>query len=214
MATVIQAQVGAARSNDGDFVMPALGRDRDMLVSQLHGRYYQNAKRGNMWVLSTPAAGVTVPIHTNTTAQFVIYNPASSGYDVSVLVVVVGYVSGTMVAGHMVYSFVKGLTTAPTTTTNALIQNARLDSGASMPGGVSAYSPATLAAAATYLRPMGNSQVVQAATATNAPWSQIDNVDGSIVLGPGTLLNISGNAAAFVVAAIAAVVEFVPVGSN
>jgi hypothetical protein len=101
----------------------------------------------------------------------------------------------------MCYGVKTGLNAAPTSVTDAILWNARIGSGEpSAPADVRVFQAATLAAALTYFGPMGNSQVVQAATATNAPWQQIDELDGSIIVAPGSLWAIAANAAAFVVA--------------
>jgi len=209
--------VGPQVLSDGVESLERLGRTGEVVSSLLHGRYYETAKRGNLFIVSTPAAGVTVPIYTNAAQQFVIYNPLSSGVDLVIKRVWVGYVSGTMVAGHMCYagSVAQGV---PGTTTQALIQNARLNinpSSGSGAGNKGSYyspgSPATALVAGNYLRPMGNSQVVQAATATNAPWVQMDDVEGGIIVPPQGILVVAANIAAFSVSTIAALIEEVPV---
>ncbi len=211
------AAVGPQILTDGVQALARSGRGGELVVAQIHGRYYESAKRGNLFIVSTPAAGVTVPIYTNAAQQFVIYNPLSSGVDLVIKRVWVGYVSGTMVAGHMCYA-ASVAQAAPGTITQANIQNARLTvalstaSGAGNKGNYySPGSPATALVAGNYLRPMGNSQVVQAATATNAPWTQMDDVEGAIIVPPQGIMVVAANVAGAVVATIAALIEEVPV---
>lgn len=160
------------------------------------------AKSGRVWHAATAAAGVTVPIFSNTTnVGLLVYVPAGAKYAARLYRSKVGYVSGTMVAGHMCYGVKTGLNAAPTSTTDAILWNGRIGSAEpGAPNAVRVFQAATLAAALTYFGPMGNSQVVQAATATNAPWRQVDELDGSIIVTPGSLFGIVANVAAAVVA--------------
>ncbi len=218
MKVEITGQVGPSLLSDGVGTQPfRQGRLGEAIVQQLHGRYYELAKRGSLFIVSTPAAGVTVPIYTNAAQQFVIYNPVSSGIDIVLKRVWVGYVSGTMVAGHMCYAGSVGQG-APGTITQANVQNARLVTNLSTASGAgnkgnyySPGSPATALVAANYLRPMGNSQVAQAAVGTNSPWVQMDDVEGGIIVPPQGILVVASNVAAASVSAIAALVEEVPV---
>src|SRR5690242_9132839 len=60
---------------------PVRGNKEGALVtSHLHGKYYEAASRGNVFVASTLAAGIVVPfIAATMTSKFTLVNPAASG---------------------------------------------------------------------------------------------------------------------------------------
>ena len=163
--------------------------------------YLEAVRQKQVFLASTPAAGVTVPIFSNTTQQFLAWNPADSGVLAVLIEVKAGYVSGTMVAGHMCYGYQTSVVAAPPgTTTAALVTNGII--GSTVGPAMKVYSPANPAAALSYLGPMNNSQVVQAATATNSPWTASDMINGKLAIPPGGVFAVAANAAAFVVATI------------
>lgn len=207
----LSGNVGPQTLADGAEARPYAGRRGELIMAQLRGKYSEASQRGRLYVGSTPAAGVTVPIYSSTTQQCVLYNPVGSGVVLSLLRTRIGYISGTMVAGHFCYANQTLLTSAITGTQSALVQNLKLAAAAA--GGSSAllFTAATVVAM-TYLMNVGQSQVVQAATATNTPWTQEDDLDGLITIQPGSAIAVAANVAAAVVANISLVWEELPIG--
>lgn len=176
------------------------GRRGEAVVSNLRGKYSEASQRSKLFIGSTPAAGVTIPIFSNTTQQIVLHNPVGSLVNLNLLRVTLGYVSGTMVAGHFCIGN-QTLLTSAISGTAGLVQNSRLiAAGAAGQGNSGLLYTAATVTAFTYLRPMSFSQTVQAATATNTPWSWQEEIDGEITIGPGSAICIAANAAAFVIA--------------
>lgn len=217
MSLKLAGLVGPVVTSDGTCPAVRQGRSGELVITQLHGSLYETAKRGNLFIVSTPAAGVTVPIYTNAVQQFVIYNPISSGVDLVISRVWMGYVSGTNVAGHYCYAASVNQGT-PTTATQALVQSSKFGANPSTSTGAGNkglyYSPATpttALVAGNYLRAMGISQVVQAATATNQPWVIFDECEGGIIVPPLGIFVVAANVAAASVSVISALVEEVPI---
>jgi hypothetical protein len=78
-------------------------------------------------------------------------------------------------------------------TGTALTINNNFNGGSNIgTSGMQAFSGATVVAM-TLLRSSKYSQVVQAATSTNSPWQFDEDLDGSIVIGPGGAFAIGGN---------------------
>lgn len=74
--------VGPQRGNDGiGNVKIRGGRDGDLIVSELHGRYYEQARRGNMYRIANQAAVTTTAALATTWTGLAISNPAGSGVD-------------------------------------------------------------------------------------------------------------------------------------
>lgn len=66
------------------------GRQGDAIVSQLHGPYYEQAFRGNMYVLASQAAVTTTAGLATTFTGLAISNPAGSGVNAVVNIFSVG----------------------------------------------------------------------------------------------------------------------------
>lgn len=217
MSMKLSGLVGPSISADGTCPTIRLGRSGELVVTELHSSLYETAKRGNAFIVSTPAAGVTVPIYTNAVQQFVVYNPISSGVDLVISRVWLGYVSGTNVAGHYCYAASVGQA-IPTSITQALVQSSKINANPSTSTGAgnrglyySPGSPAVALVAGNYLRAMGVSQVVQAATATNSPWTAVDICEGGIIVPPQGIFVVAANVAAASVSVISALIEEVPI---
>ena len=182
------------------------GKRGQAIQSNLGGFYAESAMRRKIFFGSTPATGVTIPIFSNTTQQFVLYNPPNSGKVARILKASVGYISGTMVAGHLCYANQTAMNSAISGTA-ALIQSGLLGAAVGPSGTAMQLLTAVTVTAFTYLWPFGISTVVQAATATNTPWQMVDNVEGAIVVTPGSALAIAANVAAIMVASLGLVWE-------
>lgn len=178
--------------------------------------YYELAKRGILFNVSTPAAGAAVPAYTTAAQQFLIYNPEGSGVDIVVLRAWLGYVSTTTAAGHFCWAGAVGQS-LPGTITNAYVQPALMKQKTSNPANVGQKgvycapgSPSVALVATDYMRPFGTSTVAQTAAGTNAPWNMTDEVEGSIVVPERGLVVIAGNIALLGVCAMSAIVAEIP----
>jgi hypothetical protein len=199
--------VGVQRLADGISAVPRLGAQGELVMGQLNPRYYEQTLRGNAFLYSTAAAGVTLAAPSVNSAPM-IWNPANSGKNLVLTKVALGYVSATSAAGYVEY---------------AVLQNAGSQTGTGAPvvslttvtpfnllvgsGNASvmrfAQSTVTLANAPSATWPAGVSMVAQTATSTNAPWTMIDDIDGRIIIPPGNAFFVVANAAVAMVAAIA-----------
>jgi hypothetical protein len=198
-------RVGRAELSDGAKERLRLDRSGAGVVKQLTGQYAESAHRNELFICSTPAAGVTVPIFSNTTQQFVLYNPAGALFKYEVLRAWAGYVSGTHVAGHLCWAY-QADATKTVTGTNGLVVGSRLSG---TPQSLQVLVAATVTAF-TYLRPWQHSQVALTAATAATPWQTIDETDGHIVIEPGRAVAIAASAAAFSVSTLGALVRELP----
>lgn len=108
--------------NDGDMAALSLSREGAQHIQAIHGQWYTASRRGNLFIASTAAAGVTVPVEDATalasTAGMV--NPSTSG--VIMELVAIGMVNTTIDVAlkPFVLCFQKNLSTsggAPTSVT-------------------------------------------------------------------------------------------------
>ena len=85
----IQGNVGVQNQADGAFVTGRFGRQGDAIVSELHGRFYEQTTRGNVFSNGTlglvALSANTITLVAATTPILGIYNPPGSGVNVVVI---------------------------------------------------------------------------------------------------------------------------------
>ncbi|MBV5274456.1 MAG: hypothetical protein JZU52_12705 [Lamprocystis purpurea] len=163
-----------------------------LVTAKGQGDFTEAALRARMFDLVTPVAGVAPGTVLSTTPPLTLWNPPSSGTLVAVLKSYLGYISGTLGGGSVVYAVVPAQMTVPTTGTELVPQCSLVGA----PRGVArGFTGSTLVAIPTLLRPAYVLGAFAAATAV-APDPALDLVHGAIVLPPGTCLCLQGVAAA------------------
>lgn len=86
MSELILGQVGPQGSNQDGYEGPfRLGKMADQIVSELHGKYYEQAYRGNMFAVANQAAVTTTAALATTWTGLGISNPVGSGVNLVIL---------------------------------------------------------------------------------------------------------------------------------
>ncbi len=119
-------------------------------------------------------------------------NPLNSGYNLAILKTSVGYVSGTLGAGSLVYAYVTPQATIPTGGTELTPVSAMIGQ---IKGVGRAFTGSTLAGTPLILRPESTLGASLATTALGIDTCQ-DLVEGEIIVPPATSFVIQGVAAA------------------
>lgn len=161
-------------------------------VALKHGRLYDAAIDGRLFHAATAATGVAPGTAIGTTAAFSLHNPAGSGIFVAILVVSMGYISGTLGAG-VVWHLVNLDPSAAAPTGTAITERPGKVTGGV--GQAVALTTATLAAAPAIIRPFCSLQASLASTAV-APWQVYEDVGGAIILPAGCTYSLHATAAA------------------
>ena len=165
------------------------------------GKYYVDAFLGNVFVGTTAAAGVILPVYSNTAQTFVIWNPLGSGKNIIPINLTIGYVSTTAAASNFVLAYQTGCgaqsaTASPITAiTLATPVNMNLGAGNSS---IAKFAPATatFTAGLTLLKSTGFNQLVTtAATTGGVGWTWREDYDGTLIIPPGVALAVCGNIA-------------------
>ena len=167
-----------------------------------HGKFYELAKRGDLWILNTAAAGVVIPAEDTTAPTFGVLNGAGSGVDLVLQRLAAGFVDTTGAAGTFYHMIKSGAPATPATGTvvSAMTEgepvNAYFGAGNSKPDLVQCFpATATISAAGTLLEAVGISEtVVTAADATNLYSKFVDDIEGRIVIPPGCIYYVCGSA--------------------
>jgi hypothetical protein len=162
-----------------------------VLNSVLYPEHYVSASKGNIGIVSNAAAGVAPGTVLSTAPPITLHNPASSGVNLAIIRTSMGYVSGTLGAGTIVYAYA-AQPAAPTGGTG-LTELSGLIGGTAPVG--TAYTGSTIAATAAIIRP---AFILGASLASTAypPDKLVDEVNGSIVIPSGYVFCMEGIAAA------------------
>ena len=219
---LFQGQVldpSAGGSPDGSSNTITLGRANEMLVAELHGKYFEQCYRGNVFYASTATTGVVIPISSTLTPVYTIWNPAGSGKLCVPIVTLIGWTATTAALGSYVWMATTktgdtASTIAPITafTTPATPINAFLGSGkvSQMRFGNGATT-ITLVAAASFYRETGCQILVTTAASSTAPgWTWRDDWDGSGIIPPGNAIHLMAATAILTTVTVTTVYEEVP----
>lgn len=154
-------------------------------MARVAGKYYSDVKAGNVFIGSTAAAGVALPISTGTAVTFGLWN-TSSNKDAVLLRLTASYTSGTLGVGtlglaNQYCGFALGTAAPLSAFTDGTPKNALLGGASS----VMRFTPsaATLTAGGTACWFAGHG----ALTAAGSYGLSID-LDGSIIVPPGQLV--------------------------
>lgn len=196
----IQLQVSDPTTSNADSVIANLigGRSNEALVSQLHGKWYTQTYRGNVFHGRTLAAGVNIPATAGTAQVFGIWNPYGSGVNVELMYAYYGWVSTTGTPANIGYDYliqatpltVTAFTVTAPGSVNGMMGAGRANSRVLFTG------TAATTSATSYLGTNGMSQITTTgATTTAAPFQLLEAFEGSIIIPPGAALFPSGTVA-------------------
>lgn len=206
-----------AASTDGSSNVVNMGRANEALVAELHGKYFTQCYRGNVYLASTTTAGVVIPISSTLTPTYSLWNPAGSGKLHVPIVTIIGWTATTAALGSFVWHATTNAgssiaTTAPYVAfgTGSAV-NANIGSGKVAVTRVGSGGTTTLVAAATMYRDTGcQITPTTAATAAASGWIWRDDWDGTGILPPGNGMHLFGTTAIAVTATITHVFYEVP----
>ena len=183
--------VGKALAGSGTEKMVRLTKTCGMATAELHGDYNEAALAGQFYTISNAVGGVAPGTALSTTPPICLHNPLTSGKYISIVKTAVGYVSGTLGAGSIVYATV-AQTSSPTTGSSLTPVNHFIGGQA---GQAKGYTGSTISAAGTILKPAYSMGAALATTATFQSLA-VDFVDGAIIIPPGYVFVMQGVAAA------------------
>src|ERR1019366_7896378 len=178
-----------------------LGAGFETIVGELHGKFYEQNYRGNLYIATTAAAGAAVPAFSTAAQQFLVWNPPNSTINVVPIRITIAWVSTTFAAGHFCIGHSLTVQAAPGTATPAVFSFARLGAAAKV-GQAQIFTPGSPGTVLTYHSPLPISTVAVTAASTNDPFMANIDCDGMYICPPGGLFSIAGNIALLGVCAI------------
>ncbi len=204
----------------------ALGeRSGSTVVAKLHGNFYTQNYRGNVFLGTTAVGGVVLQIYTglsSTTFTYGIWNPLGSGKNLVPIRVALGYVGTTSIAGNIVYSYLPGVGSAIGVPISTFTKTTPISCNLGG-GGVSVANFSAVAAGIvipngggapnpTLLKTSGINQfALTAGGTTQGQWTSTEDFDGSLIIPPGVLFLVAGNVAQLATFDVATTWEEVPV---
>jgi hypothetical protein len=195
---IMQGQVGGVPLNsatDGKEYNLLLGKQTELLVSELHGKWTTQNWRGLISTVALSTATALVAPATNATPNFCLWNPAGNTTAIELIAMQFGYVSGTPAAAAIGYSYVPmagatyGGTSAISAFTGLTIRSSIVGKAYSgnILGGSAATCTGTAPAAGTLLRWSGLSNGAIASASVAAGMVMTELFDGTIIIPPNTL---------------------------
>ena len=182
-----------------------LGKAGETITSDLHGKWYQQAVRGNVYYMSTVAAGLAVPIETTTAPLVMLWNPAGSGKNAELIRFSAAQVSGTSVGTPVGLQGIinAGASTAGTSAISVFARNVfNTNTYNAVLGGPnnsvmnsSSQGTNTITAVTRWLHTMFGTSAMVSTSQTNNPVVVNYDFDGTLILAPGTAVFVAATAA-------------------
>lgn len=197
-----QTQTGIQNSSDGAVITARAGKQGDAIVSELHGRFYEQAYRGNLFSAGSSVTALsanTITLTATTTPIVGVYNPSGSGVNLVILQSAMQSFINTLTAPVGAGAFVWAQSTGNLAVTTGAAPVPRLLGGAASKakafnGGVALTGLANNLAIfenADFTSPTGQTYGTIAAPTTGTTltgFGGVHNFDGSLIVPPGGVL--------------------------
>ena len=195
MGTEVQLAIGPQTKSDGTFGSMRGGKGGQTITSGLHGTYYEQTSRGNVYLGRSASGGIAIIVPATGGGHPTVWNPAGSGVNCSIICLELSYVSGNHAPGAFEWAYTANAgsaaaTGSPIASATLVASTPQLVGSGSV--GAVLWSPTTntFTAAPVFFRPIGiGLHTGVAATAIN-PSRIREYYDGDLVLAPGTALSL------------------------
>lgn len=183
-------------SADGSTLTALAGKAGEQIVTELHGKWYTQAYRGNVFIGSTALAGTVIPINAaSLVSTFTLWNPLGSGKNLEMISYDLG-IAGTTTAviGSIGLVYQAGIGAGiviPTSQTALTPVNAMVGLGNAPVGKL--LSAGTLTGTPTVLGSLGIS--FGTTGASPGPATAHYEFDGKLIIPPGVLVTTVSTAA-------------------
>lgn len=190
----IGVQQGATGKQLGQVPTASAGEYGEVLITDLHSRYYENNYRGNVFGVGYTAAALAAPSAT-ASGSFTLYNPTGSGKNLVILEITTALTTFTAVATTIcaigVYTFTNQTPTALTPGNSplcALVGSANVSAAKT-------YSAATIVGGNTFPIRQVNNTGILTAVGFAGNFAK-DDVSGALIIAPGSGFGLAATATA------------------
>src|SRR3990167_6848869 len=193
-----------------------------LMVSDLHGKFYETAKSGRLFFQTTTPLGLAIPIYTGTAPRVALWNPPNSGVIANLVSISAQRASGTTVefaaglfaafgvdavaTGSFLTAFPGAINVAKTEPFNGILGAGERSKVLSTASGT---VTATAWAAGDHIYSLFHSYAaVGTSTTDGTPWTH--DFDGKIQVRPGTFIALAASVASVALYATTLMWEEVP----
>ena len=175
--------------------------NQDVGVFMDHGKLFKANREGRLFVARSDVAGIALIVSAATGGHPTLWNKASSKYDLNVVKLELGYVSGNNAPTSLQWAYTKNASDGPgvlfpiKTATLVAVESGVPGENADDPDVNWSPTTNTFLAAPTYYKTAGVSLFTGVAATAVAPFQLSANYDGEIVLRPGVALSLCAVAA-------------------
>ena len=187
-----EGRVGAIIAREGSINPLRQDKTGALPIVSAHPLYSEASLGQRMFIASTAVGGVAPGTALSTTPPLCLWNPLNSGVDLIILKTAIGYISGTLGSGNIVYAYFTPQATTPSTGTELTPVCTKIGQ---IKGAGRAFQGSTIVGTPLIFRPAYNMGAALATTALGIGVCQ-DLVEGEIVIPPATVFVIQGVAAA------------------
>lgn len=190
-ATEQQLRIGQGYGAPGSVGTARMNRDLVAMSVDWSGRFEEATRENLCFCASTPITGVAPGTALTTTPPFLLYNPPNSGRILAIVETFVGYVSGTLGAGSLVYAAPSAAQPNAPTGGTTLAVLSKLLGGADGQSVALAVQGGTVVATPRLLLP---AYTLGAGLATTPAFAALvkDPVNGAILVLPGNFFAMQG----------------------
>lgn len=198
---IMYGQVGAPSNNSINDTTTApwlFGKAAEGIVAELHGAYYTEAYRSNVYWARTAVGGTIIPLQVASMAStFTFLNPTGSGKNMELITYAAAFESSIMVVSDasLFFQTIGGAVTAPTVVAAITATRGSTILGTSGSSVVTAYSAATLVGAITAGPILFGPTQTQSVIGSAGPSLFRYDFRGELIVPPGTIITVAGNAA-------------------
>lgn len=195
----MQAQVGPQAGLDGQLIAPRAGDQGELVVSKLHGKYYEVNRRGNLYMAVTAVAGIVPLKYDSVNPALVLWNQ-SQNLSLVLGKLTLSHIGTPAVSGNLGFAVINAgvaIGTPISAFTEVDVRNMKTLAPGKAPAGKVGTTVTAAAPAAASFVPIGfSSPGVLAAASTTTPWAHLEkDFDGEWSVPPGYALALCGNVA-------------------
>lgn len=193
--TALVGLVGTQTKSDGTEGYVRLSKGGQLITSDLHGKYYEQTARGNVYLGRSASTGIAIIVPATGGGHPTLWNPLGSGVNLSLICLELSYVSGNHAPGAFEWAYTANAgaaaaTGSPIATATLVASTPMLVGSGNVGAGLWSPTTNTFTVAPTFFRPIGiGLHTGVAATAIN-PSRIREYYDGDLVLAPGTALSL------------------------
>lgn len=176
------------------------GSEGQQIVSALHGSFYEQCSRGNVYLGRSASGGIAIIAPAAGGGHPTLWNPLGSGVNLSIIALELSYVSGTAAPTALEWASTapagaSAATGAPIATATLVAATNQLVGSGNVAKGLWSPTTNTFTAAPVFFRGIGYGLKSGTAAAVTNGEQIIVRYDGDLVLAPGSALSLCSQAA-------------------